>query len=144
MQDHLFLHCPVVREYWNANASVRWLGTHLRSSSVLSLFRELRNNVTLPAKKIITSIWSIWKTRNAHIFRQSPVSSMGIYSRAFRILTEWNMRTRLDSLDVNINNNSLSKPPRTMQVAWTPPTPGIVKINFDGSVRNNSGSEQLV
>ncbi|XP_056698597.1 uncharacterized protein [Spinacia oleracea] len=55
------------------------------------------------------------------------------------------MRTCLDSLDVNIaKNNTPSKSPCTIKVAWTPPAPGILKINFDGSVLNNIDTTYLV
>ncbi|XP_056697886.1 uncharacterized protein [Spinacia oleracea] len=94
--------------------------------------------------KIITSIWSLWKTRNAYVFRQTPVSIIGIYTRAFRIFTEWDLRTCLDSLIDPTHHKAIVTPSRTIHVAWIPPTPGVFKLNFDDSVRHHSGTAGVV
>ncbi|XP_056685389.1 uncharacterized protein [Spinacia oleracea] len=69
---------------------------------------------------------------------------MGIYTRTYRIFTEWNLRTCLDSSSDTIHHNAIIPPSRTIRVAWTPPAPGVLKLNFDGSVRHYSGTAGVV
>ena len=143
-QDHLFLNCPFIRQYWDADIVSHWMGTQVNTPNLLTLFRDIRHNVNLPVKKIIVSLWSIWKGRNALIFSHIPSTIMSIYSRAFKIFTEWNIRSHLDSFNDIVPKTHSPLYHKTIQVAWSPPAPGVFKINFDGSVCNNFGSAGVV
>ncbi|XP_021722049.1 uncharacterized protein LOC110689595 [Chenopodium quinoa] len=68
---------------------------------------------------------------------------MAIFSRAQKIYHEWHFRSCLDSLDTPALALPSHPTPRSIRVSWSPP-PSVIKINFDGYVREGSGVVGIV
>jgi len=138
--DHIFLHCPMVRQTWDLAAMHHWLPILPAFSSDLSIrdhLHDLANQKSPHLARIALLLWSIWKSRNALIFKHENPNAMGTLLRAKRSWAEWKLRT----------SNSLTFPSRYSQpshlnhhppkiihyIRWKSPAGGDIKINCDGA-----------
>lgn len=92
-------------------------------------------------------VWGIWKERNLRIFEERcNCSNVVIYS-IIREVGSWLFVTKeFDGLSLSdfvndwVTVMSLRFPVHKVYVPnWIPPPPGFLKLNFDGSLRGNSG-----
>ncbi|KAL6141888.1 hypothetical protein ACLB2K_060174 [Fragaria x ananassa] len=84
-------------------------------------------------KKILTLCWQIWQKRNDCVFRHKPFSAHSVVVCAASYFQP-NSRA--------ISNTILS-PRCDSSIKWTPPPPGVLKINFDGSVVQPSSNAAM-
>jgi len=77
--------------------------------------------------------------RNEVIFQHVVAQPIKCLIRAKKKLcAEWRIRN-CSSVDTFIQGFSSTPPNKQIQfIRWLPPTPGTVKLNFDGSLQGNS------
>jgi len=138
--DHLFLTCPIARQVWELGVSHRWLPSHPFPQAGLSLregLQLLALNQFPYLTRVVLLLWSIWKSRNALIFRGEVIPSMGTLLRAKRTWAEWNIRTSTSGSGPSVpsHSSSISQQRQKVQrlIRWETPHGGFIKINFDGS-----------
>ena len=89
--DHIFLHCPMARHIWDLAVMHQWLPLFPFSSSIMSLrdqLHELALQKFPHLSRIVLLLWSIWKSRNALIFKNDTPKPMGMLLRAKRSWAE--------------------------------------------------------
>lgn len=123
--EHTFLLCPWITQLWtepSLQVEVNRVGLtrfdewlyKVHTSSRTSQEFELLANV----------LWCIWKDRNHHIFRKSPLN---FHHTLFRAITSqdsfatWNPKLKNQKKEADLHNK------------WQPPKPGVLKINIDAS-----------
>ena len=78
--------------------------------------------------------------RNDVIFQQAVVQPIKCLIRAKNLCAEWRIRTCM-SVDISIQGSSSTPSINQNQfIRWQPPSPGMVKLNFDGSLQGNSAA----
>ena len=141
--DHLFQGCPHTLAIWDLAKQHRWIPFQVHPNTTspwLTQWRSLlatfdRNSL----QRLAFLLWSIWKMRNAVIFQQQAVQPIKCLIRAKRLCAEWRIRTCM-SVD-HIKQGSFFTPPnKNLFIRWHPPTPGAVKLNFDGSRQGHSAA----
>lgn len=146
--DHLFLSCPKTKELWTLSLTKHWLDAPVSVTSIEEAFKNYQTHKTA-LRKFIFLIWSLWKERNATIFRNEKFDVFRIYHRARHTFMEWDYRTRIDSF-LSLGEpirQPRSHPPSNhhlISVAWEAPPPNFFKLNFDGSVRHNSAAAGVI
>ena len=93
--DHIFLHCPMTQKVWELAVTHQWIPTLPFAHAVSSLHEELHGlslNRHPRLSRIVILLWSIWKSRNALIFRNDIPTPMGTLLRAKRNWAEWTLR----------------------------------------------------
>jgi len=138
--DHLFMHCPMANAVWEMAVVHQWL-PHLPFNHSGSTLREelhLLAQSQFPwLTRVVLILWSIWKSRNALIFRKEIPSSVGTLLRAKRNWAEWKLRTT--SLTGSFYTPSHTPPSihhhplHLHHIGWKLPQGGFVKLNFDGT-----------
>jgi len=137
--DHIFLHCPMVRQVWDLAVAHQWLPSLPFPHSDSPLREQLHllvQNQYPRVDRVVLLLWSIWKSRNALIFRTESIPPMGTLLRAKRSWAEWMLRASSSGPNSSISYSSphphhLPKDPHL--IGWTLPRGGFIKINFDGS-----------
>jgi len=85
--DHIFMHCPMAHNVWDLAVAHHWLPTrpftHPRSSLREELHMLAQNHFPW-LSRLVLLLWSIWKSRNALMFRNEIPSPMGTLLRAKR------------------------------------------------------------
>ena len=138
--DHLFGDCPQTIRVWKVAQLHNWIPPHTftpQSNDWMSIFKTLidKSNGKI-LQRISFLLWSTWNMRNAVIFQQETFQPNKCLIRAKKTSAEWRIRTCM-SVD-DFHQGSLSTPPHKLQfIRWHPPTPGTVKLNFDGSLQSN-------
>ena len=139
--DHLFLECRGVARVSDLAAQHRWIPPQLlqqfshdwlHSFGKFNKFCKVRE-----LQKLSFLLWSVWKARNAVVFKNESFNPLRCTIRAKKASTEWNIRNCL-SVDNFFTGRSFGHVHKHKIVHWQPPPPGSVKINFDGSVQHNS------
>ena len=77
--------------------------------------------------------------RNTVIFQQNFVHPIKCLIRAKKLCAEWGIRNCM-SVDKFIQGSSFTPSHKIQIIRWHPPTPGTVKLNFDGSLQGNSAA----
>jgi len=95
-------------------------------------------------RRISFLFWSTWKIRNAVVFNNATLSMISCLIKAKRAGAEWYTQNHL-SVDPFLGGY-LSSPhhKRNLIVTWESPSPGMVKLNFDGSCRGPSALRGLI
>ena len=93
--DHIFLHCSTVHQVWDLAVLHRWIDSLPFTQQNISLRDQL--HVLAQTKspcltRVVLLLWSIWKSRNALIFRNESTAPMGTLLRAKRNWAEWRIR----------------------------------------------------
>jgi len=80
-------------------------------------------------------LWSLWKSRNALIFKNETPSPMATLLRAKRSWAEWTLRKSSPTLPLSTPSSSQQHqhPHSTHFIRWSAPSGGFIKLNFDGS-----------
>jgi len=84
--------CPVAHKVWELAVTHQWIPNIPFAHSVSSLREELHllAHTQYPLlTRVVLLLWSIWKSRNALIFKNEATSPMGTLLRAKRIWAEW-------------------------------------------------------
>jgi len=138
--DHIFLHCPAVHSVWDLAISHRWIDSLPSTQQNISLRDQLHAlaQTQFPyLTRVVLLLWSIWKSRNAFIFRNESTTPMGTLLRAKRNWAEWRIRTSSSGLTTQFISSHPPHPhqPRKIQqfIGWTLPRGGFIKLNFDGT-----------
>jgi len=138
--DHIFLHCPIVHRVWDLAVSHQWITSFPFAQQNISLREKLHGlaQTQYPyLTRVVILLWSIWKSRNALIFRNEPITPMGTLLRAKRNWAEWRIRTSSPLLTPSFSHPHPPHPHQLHQVqqliGWTVPRGGFIKINFDGT-----------
>jgi len=80
--DHIFLHCPLAKHTWDLTVVHHWLPSFPFVSLSLPT-RDQLHDLALQKSPLLTRValllWSIWKSRNAYIFNNEPLSLWGRY-----------------------------------------------------------------
>ena len=141
--DHLFQGCPPILTIWDLAKQHRWIPLHFTPTTSFPWLTQWgsflvtydRNSL----QRIAFLLWSIWKMRNAVIFQQEVVQPIKCLIRAKKLCAEWRIRTCM-SVD-HLTQGSFFTPPNKIHfIRWQPPTPGAVKLNFDGSLQGSSAA----
>ena len=88
-------------------------------------------------QRVTFLLWSIWKSRNAVIFQNEIFNLVKCLIKAKRCSVEWRNRTCM-SVDDLFKGTSSTSPHHNLFIRWQTPNIGIIKLNFDGSLQNNS------
>uniref|UniRef100_A0A7C8ZI67 RNase H type-1 domain-containing protein n=1 Tax=Opuntia streptacantha TaxID=393608 RepID=A0A7C8ZI67_OPUST len=87
--------------------------------------------------RVVLLLWSLWKSRNAYVFKNEVPSPMGTLVRAKRNWAEWTLRNRMaTAFHYNSHNSPQVVPHHTQPlqfIGWKLPQGGFVKLNFDGT-----------
>jgi len=87
--------------------------------------------------RVVLLLWSIWKSRNAFIFKNEVPSSMGTILRAKCNWAEWKLRTTSLSGSFYTPSHSpqiIRRHPLPLHhIGWKLPQGGSIKLNFDGT-----------
>jgi len=136
--DHIFLRCPMAHNVWDMAVTHHWLPSHPFSQPGSSLCEELHllaQNQYPWFSRLVLLLWSIWKSRNALIFRNESISPMGTLLRAKRNWAEW----KLGTTSTSSSPTPCSSPqphhyPQSLHlIGWKLPWGGFIKLNFDGT-----------
>lgn len=143
--NHLFKECSRAREVWRKAKELKWLkeepqGPIKRWLKNLRAFRELEDEEEQATAATI--IWSIWKSRNNKIFRNEEFNANGVLVRARSMIKEWKITSNLLPGDDEKGTGRRIK--ASFLVKWEPPPLDYVKVNFDGSVKDNNGASGYV
>jgi len=138
--DHIFMHCPTAHKVWDMVVAHQWLPNppfvHPGSSLCEELHRVAQNQC-IWFSRIVLLLWSIWKSRNALIFKNEIPSPIGTLLRAKRSWAEWKLRTSSSTFSPSIPYSSPQLthhyPQSPHLIGWKLPQGGFIKINFDGS-----------
>ena len=90
---------------------------------------------TFPGKivqRVTLLLWGIWKARNGHIFQNEQFTPLKCLIRAKSLSAQWRIRTCM-SADTFLQGCSFIPSKKPLFIRWEPPSPGRVKLNFDGS-----------
>ena len=128
----------MTQRVWELAVSHQWLPTLPFAHAVSSLHEEL-HALALSRhprlSRIVILLWSIWKSRNALVFRNDTPTPMGTLLRAKRNWVEWTWRkssSLLPSSSLSHHQQPLH-PPSIHFIRWLSPRGGFIKLNFDGS-----------
>jgi len=89
--DHLFVGCHVAKETWELAVNNHWLSSQPFSHllhSVREGLHELHRKHDKDITRVAILLWSLWKSRNALIFRNEVPNPISSLVRAKRIWTE--------------------------------------------------------
>ena len=136
--DHIFLQCPLAQKVWDMAVAHKWLPSIPFAHPAATLqdgLQSLSHNPHSQLSRIVLILWSIWKSRNALIFRNVVPSPMGALLRAKRNWAEWKLRTTPSSVPSSTpgSHNLPSQARSSHHIRWKLPYGGFIKINFDGS-----------
>ena len=144
--DHLFGHCTIANQVWSMAVAHQWLPAQPFIQPAIGICDALHMmaQTKFPwLSRVILLLWSLWKSRNAYVFRNEVPSPMGILLRAKRNWAEWKVRnsTALPS------HFTLSTPhstahhhiQQTQFIGWQLPPGDFIKLNFDGT-RSTAGA----
>ena len=138
--DHIFIHCPMAKRVWDMAITHQWLPTMPFNQPATGLRDELHimaQNKFPWLSRVVLLLWSLWKSRNAYVFKNEVPSPMGTLLRAKRNWAEWTLRNRTaSSFHYNPYNSPQVDPHHTQPlqfIDWKLPQGGFVKLNFDGT-----------
>ena len=142
--EHLFQDCPQIQRVWDLAQQHRWLPTLPSPFNMSPWLTKFEAFLTTYDRKTLHRIafllWSIWRMRNEVIFQQIVAQPITCLIRAKKFCAEWRIRTCM-SVDSFTQGSSSTPPNKNIQlIRWQPPTPGTVKLNFDGSLQGNSAA----
>jgi len=136
--EHLFWDCPGVAEVWTLAAQHQWIPqiqinrlrdwSHFLSNWPVSFTGKYMQHLTF-------LLWGIWKARNGVVFHSESFNPMKCLIRAKSLSAQWRIRTCM-SVDTFLQGCSFIPHKNHHFIRWEPPSPGRVKINFDGSCQN--------
>uniref|UniRef100_A0A7C9DII2 RNase H type-1 domain-containing protein n=1 Tax=Opuntia streptacantha TaxID=393608 RepID=A0A7C9DII2_OPUST len=127
----------------------QWIPTCPFAQSGSSLQEELHVlalNRHPRLSRIVILLWSLWKSRNALIFKNEAPSPMATLLRAKRSWAEWTLRKSSSTLPSS-TPSSYQQPPHpssTHFVRWSTPIRGFIKLNFDGSKSSTGAAAGFV
>lgn len=133
--EHMFKDCQHAQQVWNS-IEIPPTMAHTFSLSLdvwvmINLKSKIKVSHNLPWVLVfITSLWHCWKWRCCSIFNvgyEAPPHPQHIILQFAR---EWYDINKV----TNVNHTRV-----VTQVLWHPPSLGNVKLNVDGSCKNNSG-----
>ena len=135
--EHLFLGCHAVQHVWRLANDHTWLKINIPLDyhhSVQDWLATLRLSTHLfKMDRLVSLLWSIWKSRNNAVFRKESSNPVITLIRAKRACAEWRVRHALShSLQPSHLRFPLPNHKKSYWVAWHKPQGGFIKINFDG------------
>ena len=98
--DHLFIHCPVVKELWDAVLSlfgVMWVMPRRVRNLIEGWHGSNHHQCIIWNAVPHCLMWSVWRERNSRIFEDSETTIDDLKLRFFRSLFEWMQATNLFS-----------------------------------------------
>jgi len=145
--EHLFKDCQLVKKVWDLAAKHHWLPFIFSPIGSHDLLHYLSKNHSSHnpklEQKLSFILWSIWKSRNATVFNNKILNPFACLVRAKKVNAEWRIRTCM-SVDHYFRGPSSSPTPLIHLVRWHPPSPGFVKLNFDGFLINSSAAGDFI
>ena len=136
--DHIFMHCPMAHKVWDMTVTHQWLPNHPFNHPVSACCEELHliaQNKCPWFSRVVLLLWSIWKSRNAVIFRNEIPSPLGILLHAKHNWAEWKQQTTSSSFPSSISYSSHQLnhhyTPSLHLIGWKLPQGGFIKLNFD-------------
>ncbi|KAL0401094.1 UNVERIFIED_CONTAM: hypothetical protein Slati_4139300 [Sesamum latifolium] len=124
---HALLECPFARQTW-ALADIPW--------SVISQWRTNVEDWVFHARKglehdefnfFAVLCWMLWQRRNKRVMDNSHSSPIEVVASARSFLQDFHNCTSRTNL-----------PGQSSATVWSPPKEGLIKINFDAAVGNES------
>jgi ribonuclease HI len=147
--NHLFLHCPFSLALWNWLSSI--INQMIDSSTISALWRITNGSWNPQCKIVVTATViyifnSIWTSRNNLRFKNIKPNINSIISLIIANVSLVGNYTSL-AAGPSINDFEIMKffkvgihqprPPKIIEVLWTPPLHGWYKCNTDGSSLGN-------
>ncbi|KAI5338965.1 hypothetical protein L3X38_018237 [Prunus dulcis] len=134
--NHLFATCSFTQSIWSC--------TNMDPASSASNFDFLTWLGTLPAgyapdgpnalSRALLICWQIWEAINNLVFKDVTPHPVRVLDMAGQVGLEfWNQ-----------NVKHVMGPSAPLHIKWKPPPWGWVKLNFDGSIRNNVAASGFV
>jgi len=138
--DHLFGHCSMANQVWDMAVAHQWLPAHpftQPATGIRDALHTMAQSKFPWLSRVILLLWSLWKSRNAYVFRNEVPSPMGTLLRAKRNWAEWKIRNRT-VLPPHFTSSTPSpadchQPQQPHFIGWQLPPGDFVKLNFDGT-----------
>ena len=131
---HLFINYQATKKIWALVRSHYWFPSTIiphviDGRGILLFLYSSLNKVML--HKAIYIIWSIWKERNATIFKNKIFNPIHAIIRVKRESAEWRSRHIFSLTDQP--SIPTSQPRKSyLFVRWKKPNEGFIKLNFNG------------
>ena len=139
--DHLFRQCPSTYSVWELAAQYQWIPQQVQMNHTQDWIQSFGTLTNICNDKFLQRIsfllWSIWKAKNAVLFQNKIFNPMKCLIRAKKLSAEWRIRICM-SVDNFFQGNSSAPIKNYKFIRKQSPNPGRVKLNFDGSLQNNS------
>ncbi|XP_057418993.1 uncharacterized protein LOC130713222 [Lotus japonicus] len=126
--SHSFLLCPVIARLWFAVLGIRPAGTSVFYEMLTCMMEHLEDEAV---SRIFTMLYVIWEARNAWVFNQRELHVTFVMQR-------------LVALSALPRPVSVTSPAVAGASSWKRPHAGLIKVNFDASVRRNLAGIGLV
>ena len=147
--DHLLLNCSIAQHLWRS--VLGWFHVYTPiPHSLLSLLAfwtlgvESKRERIMRSVSFLATIWSIWKERNFVCYEGGSTDVNILVEKVKYLVALWVSSNPLfkgisvNSIIHNWKEVAFSHPQQTrVTPIWCPPTPGALKLNFDGSAFGN-------
>ncbi|XP_057425686.1 uncharacterized protein LOC130719055 [Lotus japonicus] len=125
-EDHLFLHCPAVKQVWFASQlAVR---VDLFSSFIEFWLAAVELDDDDAVATIQSTIYALWEAQNSICFQQREFVVAGVLQR---------VRSSMEEAIVRDHDRG---PMTALPARWKKPAPGTIKCNFDASFHDRGPS----
>ncbi|CAH9129020.1 unnamed protein product [Cuscuta epithymum] len=126
--DHILHLCPTAQIVWRA-AGVNW------NSSTVGLENWIKEVLTGMDEegwcRFLMILWSLWKRRNAVVWKNVSQEDMGVRQCAEATLQSWR--------EVQTTGQQVGIRAEHSEDKWRSPRPGWIKINVDAAVDEQGG-----
>ncbi|XP_027165980.1 uncharacterized protein LOC113765943 [Coffea eugenioides] len=134
--EHLFFHCPIAEMTWKM-APVKWEGAMLLRDNIWRWWEtviqaEEENQGRDRVNITINLLWQLWKARNKRIFEHRVIEERDVVQVAQQEWLEFEMANEAEERMAKISIQ------QEQQRRWEPPKAGVIKINTDAAISNQS------
>lgn len=134
---HVFFYCEKVREVWTRSG----LGVSTPLSNIFSLWMQviIINNNSVYIENFFMLLWSIWQTKNAHVWNDQSILPTSTIHTAQSMLYGWQQAC----IHANQESHHMSHAsqqdhaisvPIYDRTKWAAPTPSFLKLNSDAAL----------
>ena len=130
--NHAFLSCDFSILVWNQWPENPLGMQEVRWSFIDSAMFILSHHSQQVLEFFFGIAWAIWYNRNKVVHEDCYLSHQQVWQLAMSVVEDFN----------NVVAWDFSQP-RALPVKWTPPPPGIFKVNVDGATSDHGGNSSV-